>query len=83
MNKKDISIIPEGPYCYEHTGKMVTKDFVWDGDKKVKVSPYQFPEMKPCPYFSNKNGEAYCTLLESSEGLLFDQVKECGINNEY
>lgn len=82
MNKKDISIIPEGPYCYEHTGKMTTKYYVWDGNKKVKVKPYQFPEMKPCPYFSNKNGEAYCLFLESSEGLLFDQVKECYIKTE-
>ena len=33
-------------------------------------------KVKQCPYWS----DGYCEYLESNEGLLFDQSKECGEN---
>ena len=65
---KDESVIPEGFYCY--TG--------W-GDS-----------FKPCPYWSRRENKpeqqnGYCSFLDRSDwqeglSLLWDQVKECGIN---
>ena len=62
----DESVIPLGMYCY---------------DDKI------------CPYWSRNEKEdeqnnGYCSFLEcgdwehDSMGLLWDQVKECGLNDE-
>ncbi len=66
--------IPNGPYCYRHR---------------------QWPRMshelgilhvEPCPHWQKTDGGARCNLinLESDYGdpfnLLWDRVKECGIN---
>ena len=67
----DTSVIPLGIYCYTYI-----KD-----------------EYQCCPFWSTRPeyGEqhsGYCSLLEIGDwqvpmGLLWDQVKECGINNDY
>lgn len=65
---KDKNVIPKGPYCYE---------------ARDKYCPYfEIVEDKP----AQMNG--YCHYLEQGDwefehfGLLWDAVKECGINDE-
>jgi hypothetical protein len=64
---KSKNLIPKGPYCYDKNGV--------------------------CPYWSlNKDREyqnnGYCSFLERGDwqedwfSLLWDQVKECGVNEE-
>jgi len=70
---KDTSIIPYGIYCYTSVG--------WE-DGVYKVIP--------CPYWSRRTDKpeqenGYCSYLGVGDwdlhiGLLWDQVKECGIN---
>lgn len=68
---KDESVIPEGPYCYTRVnGKQVN-----------------------CPYWGRdadrpQQESGFCTFLGRNDWdeipgipLLWDQVKECGINN--
>jgi hypothetical protein len=69
MNK-DKNKIPKGMYCY--------KSF----HNKRSICPYwSIREDKP----EQENG--YCSYLEKgdweTDGLLWDQVKECDINIEY
>ncbi len=66
----DTSVIPEGLYCYTYIGN------------KLEVCPYW--EMRTDkPYQAN----GYCQFLaqgdwmEDGTDLLWDQCKECGINN--
>jgi len=68
---KDESVIPKGPYCYTYkNGKYYCCPY-WDMD-----------ETKP----EQDNG--YCSFLEIGDweeggsGLLWDQCKECGVNDE-
>jgi len=78
-SKKDISVIPKGPYCYtinriEHTdnGAIIHENI--------------------CPYWSldetkERQNNGCCSFLGITDaddgGLLWDQVKECGINDDY
>lgn len=82
--------IPRGPYCYSHTGRVVISNVYigWDGERHTG-GHYFKPEIAPCPFWEGRdNGNAYCAYLkESSEygdfgNLLWDQVKECGVNDE-
>lgn len=70
--------IPYGPYCYE-----------------IKSVDYKSGKLrsKPCPYWSRdpnkpEQENGYCSYLKCGDweheglGLLWDQVKECGINEE-
>lgn len=67
---KDASVIPPGCYCYTYdlTGKAVVCPY-WD-----------LREDKP----EQENG--YCAFMEQGDwdsehlSLLWDQVKECGVN---
>ena len=69
MNKKEMEKhIPPGPYCYRYArGRGKCPWWSLNEDK-----PYQ------------ENG--YCAYLEAGDwehgGLLWDQVKECGINED-
>lgn len=74
--KKDTSLIPKGPYCYTTIG--------WTEDNYKEVV---------CPYWSiDKTKEyqdnGYCSFLDRGDwnfeygGLLWDKVKECGINEK-
>lgn len=78
-------VVPHGPYCYESTGQMVTRTM--ENGQTVQV-----PENRVCPHWKwrkdkpyQRNG--YCRLLKAGdwqrEGtfLLWDSVKECGINH--
>lgn len=79
--EKGKSLIPNGNYCYSHTGEMKTVDFYFEGDKKIKCTPYKIPAVSYCPFFSyDKNDNPFCLYLKNGDGLLFDSVKECGIN---
>lgn len=77
---KDISIIPKGLYCY--------KELKYDkGTGKIKV-------IGLCPYWSFRSDKpsqecGYCSFLEVGDwevedgvSLLWDQVKECGVNED-
>ncbi len=75
--KEEHPEIPKGPYCYHveidpETGKSVTKSCKYWKAKLVKGHP-----------------GAFCSFLnETSEyaefaSLLWDKVKECGINNDW
>jgi len=77
MNKKDTSLIPRGMYCYTPNGGC---------DPATGALHYA-----PCPYWSSNSDESaqtsgYCSFLEIGDWmdggtfLLWDQVKECGIN---
>jgi hypothetical protein len=68
---KDQSLIPDGIYCY---GIRNNQRYI-------------------CPYWSirkdkPKQENGYCSFLDNGDweyecsGLLWDQVKECGINEE-
>lgn len=79
---KDESIIPRGHYCY-------TSDEEKNANKDKDDHAFY---TKACPYWSTiRNGEeqsdGYCSFLEMGDdeiaGLLWDQIKECGINNDY
>lgn len=92
MPDKDTTCIPLGDYCYRFTGNTVTRTQVIGEDgMPIEVAPYQVPEREICPYWERRNDQpeqenGYCRLLGvgdwESEGLslLWDQVKECGIN---
>lgn len=65
----DVSVIPPGPYCY-----------VWP-DEGFRCCPFWDKR----PEHGTQN-DGYCHLLEIGDwmigfGLLWDQVKECGIND--
>jgi len=78
--KKDTSVIPKGLYCYE-TLKYDEKS------GKILV-------IGRCPYWSYKEDKdsqecGYCSFLERGDwevtdgvSLLWDLVKECGINED-
>lgn len=78
MNPRDqYPEIPYGPYCYTTLGI--------NGDYSLRIST--------CPYWSIREGReeqenGYCKLLglgdwmEHGTSLLWDQVKECGINDD-
>ena len=72
-----IDEISSGPYCYT--------PIVWQ-DNKSKI--------KPCPYWIKYPNvpdriSGYCSYLGYSDweivgfGLLWDQVKECGIKEDF
>ena len=65
---KDIKLIPKGVYCYTQK------------NDKLYVCPY-WSINKRRPYQDN----GYCSFLKQGDwmvgfGLLWDQIKECGIN---
>jgi len=74
------SVIPDGPYCYRIAG--------------IEPSEGEGPRMviNACPYWGRRviDGETfgYCAHLKSGDwedngtSLLFDMVKECGINDD-
>lgn len=77
---KDTSKIPHGPYCYE----IYPIDFLGLAKKVYRL----------CPYWSVRAGKreqesGYCSYLEKGDWmedgtmLLWDQVKECGINTDF
>jgi hypothetical protein len=66
MKIKDISVIPEGIYCYELIDVTATP-------KKCIM------HVKVCPYWSKWKG-GYCKYLKSDYCTLSNKVKECGIN---
>jgi hypothetical protein len=74
------AVVPYGPYCYAHTGRMVERSQVIgpDGDL-VDFPPYQSPEIVLCPYWKRRgdwartrNGErsqryGYCRLTKMGD----------------
>lgn len=75
------SVIPDGCYCYDN-GRIVDKK---DGSMPVmhvNLCPYwDLDETKP------KQMNGYCWFMEMGDGdgggLLWDQCKECGINEDW
>lgn len=79
MRRMDESVIPEGVYCYSHTGEK---------------NELGMPKLKVCPYWGQdltkpKQANGFCTFLDIRDWddapgipLLWDQVKECGINRD-
>lgn len=74
---KDKNLIPKGMYCYTR-GESIKNGYVID----------------PCPYWERKEDLpeqdcGYCNYLELGDAspngtlLLWDMVKECGINDEF
>lgn len=81
------SKIPDGHYCYGHTGNM--RNTVLAGGEIASV-----PEFEMCPYWKRRGDKpeqanGYCRLMKAGDwmslplgtDLLWDQVKECGINS--
>jgi hypothetical protein len=76
----DTSVIPVGPYCY-------TLVEIVQGDPAVPA----VIRTRPCPYWGLREIEGskygYCAHLKTGDWeddgtlLLFDQVKECGLND--
>lgn len=84
---KDISVIPEGMYCY-------TADPNPNGIASEDDAGNPMMNIKPCPYWSlvqdkpsQENG--HCSFLNRGDweggnlSLLWDMVKECGIKNDW
>ena len=75
---KDEKFIPPGPYCYETIH--ITPDYV---TKALKCPYWEHREDKP----SQECG--YCHFIEKGDweengtSLLWDQIKECGIKDEF
>lgn len=80
MTDKDTSVIPKGIYCYTIKNVEMTEN-----------GP--IVHKNRCPYWSlNPNKESqdngYCSFLNVGDwesptgGLLWDMVKECGINDD-
>lgn len=80
-NLKDPFVIPPGPYCYTQKGDPI----ILDGIPRIPI--------QRCPYWSLREDKprqenGYCAFLERGDwedgplSLLWDQVKECGINSE-
>jgi len=78
INKK---IIPKGPYCYTILKITGFNEYI----PRITI--------KPCPYHCikedhEKQNNGYCSLLkigdwmDNASGLLFDHIKECGINDK-
>ncbi len=71
------SVIPDGLYCYTPKGI----EYRDDGMPIFKV--------EKCPYWQHTNREdggydAYCEYLEASDDvLLWDQVKICGVRDDF
>lgn len=73
--------VPPGPYCYGVASGWKTKP---DG------TPYF--ETSPCPYWGldatrDRHESGYCALLKEGDwqvgwGILWDQVKHCGIRRD-
>lgn len=71
-------LIPYGLYCYE----IESYDYE---NHRLKI--------KPCPYWSKdpnkpEQDNGYCSYLQMGDwdmslGMLWDQVKECGVNEEW
>ena len=70
--------IPKGDYCY----------------KIIDVVPHPTDGVvihtKRCPYWEMKKvfgyddeEEGYCTLIDLSDALIWDQCKQCGIRNYF
>lgn len=79
MEKIDITQIPEGDYCY-------TLLAIVRNGRGMKI--------KTCPYWElmldkPEQDNGYCHYLKYGDwehnglGLLWDQVKECGVNIDY
>ncbi len=68
---KDASLIPQNtPYCYTIESISIDQPII---------------KTKRCPYWSIDDGDAHCEFIGLSDsdlgmGLLFDQVKECGVS---
>lgn len=76
MDKIEVRNIPSGVYCYRYLGMNETTGTL---------------NTEPCPYWrcnENKHYQesGYCTaynIKDWEDGtLLWDMVKECGVNNE-
>jgi hypothetical protein len=79
--KKDARLIPHGPYCYE-----------WIIDP-IPLKNHNVLLWRVCPYARNKltaeeQNFGYCIYLDKGDfdedgtSLLWDQCKECGINDD-
>ena len=80
---RDLSVIPPGIYCY--TGLSI----------EYRKKGYPVYHIKPCPYWGARydmpeQERGYCALLNRGDwedpysfGLLWDQCKECGINDDF
>lgn len=79
VENPDTSLIPKGSYCYTFL--------------KGEQNTSGFPKIKTCPYYrfnekEHHQNNGYCAYLgvgdweENSSSLLWDMIKECGINDE-
>jgi hypothetical protein len=73
----DTKNIPQGDYCYE----ILSVD--------MDTQPLPTIHVKPCPYLGKKidaewNEERYyCSFVKDFDILLDNQVKICGINDDF
>lgn len=83
------SVIPPGPYCYTHSGRMCISNQYHNGDH-IEIGEYYItPEIILCPYWKHAgNNNVYCHYLnclseyQDVTNLIWDQCKECGINDD-
>lgn len=79
MAKRSTSRIPRGPYCYRIVGPT--------------AKPGGAPAIEVCPYWSKRKGkpsqmDGHCAYMGVGDwegdgiGLLWDQVKECGVKED-
>ena len=68
--------IPKGDYCYT----ILWIEYFDDGPHIIhtKICPYW--KMKKVEGYDEEEG--YCTLMDSSDFLVWDQCKVCGIKNK-
>ena len=94
----DSSIIPKGPYCYSPIRTLeAQEDWEKRGIFRINICPYwerydaSVHGLLPADlaeFQSNYSG-AYCKFLKAGDWepdgtmLLWDQVKECGINDDW
>jgi len=68
--------IPKGDYCYKIKGHGVKH-----GIPVIHVKRCPYREMRKVEGYDEEDG--YCTLLDLSDCLIWDQCKSCGIRNHF
>ncbi len=92
QSDKDLSIIPSGDYCYRFTGETVRlTQVIGNSGDLLEIAPYLAPKRECCPYWELRENypeqeNGYCRFLGKGDwdlgpiSLLWDQIKECGVN---
>lgn len=84
MGKRGLTelVIPEGPYCYRPLGPMAVPPEGGLPRMPIKLCPYWHSERRADGSIDERG--AYCQYMDEYDPIiLWDQVKICGVNDEW